>query len=280
MEERCYQIGGLCIRMSGCAFRENTALASFRTEKPMGTVLSYESEVVDEIVPPALPCVRQEGFETHYSDGTQTFRLLLRDGSKKPILSEQTVGSMHRVRLAREALPLWDSNLAMKLWRLQEKLLELNETFLHASMIAIDGKAILFTAQKQVGKSTQAALWEQYRGAEVINGDRALLRQKDGAWYACGSPYCGTSGICKQGQFPLAAVVILHQARENSVRPALARETAAAFLDGCTFDSAQKAQTEKILDTALSIFSAVPVLTLSCLPDRDAVHCLAEALKL
>lgn len=277
MEERFYKIGSICIHMRGCLFRENERLSGFRAEQPAGTVISYECSLQDKIPLPDNAFEMSTPFEKYYPNtGT---RVLLRDGTAAPLLSEQIADGVHKIVLSRDALPLWDSNLAMKLWKLPEQLLKQDEIFLHASMIAVDGKAILFTAQKQIGKSTQAALWEQYRGAEIINGDRALLWKKDGIWFACGSPYCGTSKICKPGVFPLSAIVLLHQAKENAVRKSSAKEAAVAFLDGCTFNSEIREQTEHILDTATNIFSHIPIYSLYCLPDKSAVDCLASALQ-
>ena len=58
-----------------------------------------------------------------------------------------------------------------------------------ASFIRWQGRGILFSAPSGTGKSTQANLWVQHQGAEVINGDRAALRQVGGRWQAFGLPY-------------------------------------------------------------------------------------------
>ena len=75
---------------------------------------------------------------------------------------------------------------------LAQMLLPQNAFFLHSSFISVDGKAVLFSAPCGTGKSTQAALWEKHRQAEIINGDKAGLLVENGV-YACGVPFCGTS---------------------------------------------------------------------------------------
>ncbi len=49
----------------------------------------------------------------------------------------------------------------------------------HCSYILHQNRAILFAAPSGTGKSTQAALWEKYRGAEIIIGDRGLLFRRN-----------------------------------------------------------------------------------------------------
>lgn len=278
MEERFYQIGGMCVRMSGCLYRESAPLSPFRTNTPGEVTENYIVEAVPQLTLPQGATVEAGRHELTVSENGQAVRYLLRDGTNAPLLSETVCGKDHTVRLAEATLPLWDSNLVMKLWQLPQRLFAMGEIFLHASMVEYRGEAILFTGQKQIGKSTQAALWEQYQKAEVINGDRALLRKDGGQWYACGSPYCGTSKICKNGCFPLRAVVLLSQAKENTVRRATAHEAIAAFLDGCTFDAGSRTQAGYVMDCALDLYAKTAVLKLACLPEVSAVECLLQAL--
>ena len=48
------------------------------------------------------------------------------------------------------------------------------------------GKAIAFSGPSGVGKSTQAEIWKQCFQADILNGDRALLRKADQGWKAYG----------------------------------------------------------------------------------------------
>lgn len=199
------------------------------------------------------------------------------EGSHAPLLTRRkTAENRYEVCLEKDCICLYDTNLVLKLLDLPRLLLSCGGVFLHASFIRYRETGILFTAEKQVGKSTQAALWKKYRRAEIVNGDRGLLRRINGKWMACGSPYCGTSGICRNRVLPLRAIVILQQGPQNVIHAASARETAAAFLSGCTFDP--ETQSEQILDLALGLWKTVPVFHLSCLPEESAVACLEQTL--
>ena len=101
---------------------------------------------------------------------------------------------------------------------LAESLLFLDSLLMHASYIEVDGEAILFTAPCGTGKSTQAELWRKFAGATVINGDKAGVSCIDGRFFACGVPFCGTSGICENKTLPLKAIVELGQSKQNTVR--------------------------------------------------------------
>lgn len=97
-------------------------------------------------------------------------------------------------------------------------LLEYNTLLLHASFIVRNnGKAVLFSGESGVGKSTQANLWQSTRAAKIINGDRAAIKFENNKWYACGVPFCGSSKICSDGKFELEACIILSQSKETNV---------------------------------------------------------------
>ena len=59
-----------------------------------------------------------------------------------------------------------------------EKMPEYDTFMFHASAVAVDGAAYLFTANSGTGKSTHTRLWREYLGerAVMINDDRPLIR--------------------------------------------------------------------------------------------------------
>lgn len=87
--------------------------------------------------------------------------------------------------------------------------------FVHASLVEMPGQGgVMFVGRSGIGKTTQARLWEQFRGAEIINGDKVFLTlDEDGRGVtAHGSPWCGSSPYKLNRATPLRGIVVLDQA--------------------------------------------------------------------
>ncbi len=151
---------------------------------------------------------------------------------------------------------------------------------LHASLIKYGHSAIAFTGPSGIGKSTQAALWERILGAELINGDRAALRFTPSGWIAYGSPYAGTSGVYKNENAKLAAIVVLRQAEENRLRRLTGAESFSHIYAQFSVHRWDKTFVAKATDLCLQMLADVPVYLLECRPDEDAVWLTKEGLNL
>ena len=151
---------------------------------------------------------------------------------------------------------------------------------LHSSLVRrAEGDAILFTAPSGTGKSTQAALWEQFAGAETINGDRSLLRRVDGAWTAFGSPFAGTSGIYRRDQAEVRAIIVLRQAPENTIRRLSAAEAFRAVYSESVLPRWHQDAHQRVISLVTEIVSEVPVYLLACTPDARPVTLLKKTLE-
>ena len=276
-----YCIGDLRFSVIAPAYPEQPNLTAFRVEggSPDDPCLRITPGEPQEVT--HLPCVSKTNFEARYRRGDERVRLFFREDNTGGLLlraEDRPNGDCDAV-LAEDALSSLGGKLILLLMEIPQRLLKRGAVFLHASMIEVNGRAILFTAKKQTGKSTQAELWRVHRGARILNGDRALLQRKGGQWYAMGSPYCGTSDYCEKAELPLAAVVQLSQAKENRVSRLTAKAAVAAFLEGSTYEPDDPQQTGAVMDLALSAFAQVPFYHLACLPDETAVACLGDVLK-
>ena len=186
----------------------------------------------------------------------------------------------NRVQLTvREADWGWSTD-HLRLWStlsLPQLLLHFQTLIFHASYIVSNGRAILFTAPSRTGKSTQAELWRKFRNAHVVNGDKAgvTLRERP---MAHGVPFSGTSGICENVSAPLAAVVSLSQAPENTVRRLGPSQAVAALCPNVFVDQAIAEEWALALQLLLDVAASVSVYALACTPDVRAVETLEQAL--
>lgn len=271
--ERGYSIGGLQFSVCAPDHKEAEYFAPFRNDGGSPD-MSFHFRFAENITPPALPHLRTHFNEEYYGDGSVwTIRA---DG--KMLMKCTRTGNTADVEFDASHPDYFGDHVVLTAMRLPQLMLEHGGVFLHASYIIYNSRAILFTADKQVGKSTQATLWKKYMGAEIINGDRALIRRIDGVLRAYGSPYCGTSKICKNAQAEIAAIVILGQAPENSIRRVSPKEALAALMSGISYDTDSRSDTEKCLDVCGGLVSELPFFRLDCLPDKSAVDILYKAI--
>lgn len=148
---------------------------------------------------------------------------------------------------------------------------------LHSAYIVTPAsEAILFSGPSGIGKSTQAALWEQFGGARIVNGDRALL--DTGKKTANGIFYSGTSGICRNVTAPIRAIVLLGQSDENRVSVPSPQAAFASVLSQCAYYAWDTLSAIRMTECAARLVSNVPVLRFDCLADASAVSMLQERL--
>ena len=149
----------------------------------------------------------------------------------------------------------------------------------HCSFIEFDGRAILFTAPSETGKSTQAELWRRHRGARIINGDRAAIRWDGSQLLAEGLPFCGSSEHCENASLPIGAIVYLAQAPRTSIRRMGGYEAFSRIWEGVCVNTWDRSDMERVSDLVQKLATFVPVYYLPCTPDESAVTALEQALE-
>lgn len=150
---------------------------------------------------------------------------------------------------------------------------------LHAALVDWNSKGILFVGPSGIGKSTQAQLWTALEGAQILNGDRAILRYQDGQYVAWGSPYAGTSRIYQNRCVSVETIVILSQGPENILKPVGGVQAISKILRECTALTWNHAFMSSLMDELMSIVQKIPVYHLTCTPDHRAVDILKQELK-
>lgn len=282
---RNYRFGDMIFRYTGPAFR--------------GTALEERFRIKEEVTEEATAVIVATTVSEQELSEKNAETLVRFERGDVPFYVTEDIGNIRRIYVADTLFTYFSWNIILGHFRLPYYALRRGGAFLHSSMISVDGKAVLFTAEKQVGKSTQARLWKEYRGAETVNGDRAMLYPEyaseplsgmaadkgEHCWMAASTPYCGTSKISENKVLPLKAVVILSragwegtQADAPSVRKATPMECVKALFDGCTFKSADREDVEAMFALSEDIVKSVQFLKLYGTLGEDSVAALESAL--
>jgi len=263
-------------------------MALFEEDGSNAASKRYELEVADDLV----PVVQQ--FGTEYPDAKQILRpnmqLLVAADKECRIVKLAGVpapyavhieesAELTRVWVKREIVPhLAIDTIFGSLLGLEKVVLRDNAIILHSAYMCREGKAVLFSAPSETGKSTQAGLWERYRGTRQINGDRSLLVREESGWYAHGWPICGSSEICHNECYPIQAIVMLYQAKENVIRSLGPAEAMKKVMSQITINMWNTEFQMKVMDLIQQLIAEVPVYELGCDISEDAVKCLESVL--
>lgn len=172
--------------------------------------------------------------------------------------------------------------LPMKLLDLlsfEKVLMKYNGMILHSSFIKYNNYAILFSGSSGVGKSTQANLWKKIKSAEIINGDRSILRYIDNEWQVFGSPYCGSSGIYENDEAKLKVIVVLEQAKENKIEEMSIIEKYKFILSQIAVNTWNEDDMKKATTLIENLIKSTLIIKLKCLPDENSVNILYKYLE-
>ena len=169
--------------------------------------------------------------------------------------------------------PVFTSLLA-----LERRLIRSNALILHCAYIRHNGRAILFSAPSETGKTTQANLWKKHRNSETVNGDRALLQRIDNNWFARGWPVCGTSEDCCNEDTPIRAIVMLSQGTEDNLSILSPITAFSQLYSQITVNTWNKDFVQRNTDLIAELVQQVPVYHLRCTISENAVKCLESAL--
>lgn len=162
-----------------------------------------------------------------------------------------------------------------------KKLLDFDGMMLHASAIAVDGKAYLFSADSGVGKSTHTRLWRQLLGEErviVLNDDKPAMRKENGIWYAYGTPWSGKHGINQNLCYPIGGICFLERAQINKIEPYEGADMVFQFMKQTyRYDNDLQVRL-KILAYIDSLVKHIPIWRLQCNMEESAAVLAYEAM--
>lgn len=283
MMERYYSFAGVDVCIScpeDLMFMGQRRLAAFETE-PRTDAHVFRFQRIPDLSEPGLPLVSDGDSMLVYSDGNSQVRYLgyIRDTWESAYLRAEHREKKHNIQMKASLFPReMDVTPVLNALAAEHLVLEAGGVVLHASYIVYHGKAILFTAPSGTGKSTQADLWKNLRGAEIINGDRTVIRVVAGQATACGIPFSGSSDYCENVMAPLAAIVYLDQAPKTRITRLTGFQAFRRVWEGCSVNTWDRADVGKATGIVEAIISRVPVYYMPCTPDETAIAALEGVL--
>jgi hypothetical protein len=144
---------------------------------------------------------------------------------------------------------------------------------LHGAVISDGTNGYAFTADSGVGKTTHVKLWKKAFGDEIsiINGDKPIIRKREGKWYAYGTPWCGKEGWNINTSVPLAGLCFLRRGETNTIKPYNAAKAIADIFPQLLIpkDPVELTSTLELLD---SLLTDVPLYELYCTISEEAAH--------
>lgn len=160
-------------------------------------------------------------------------------------------------------------------------LLDFDGMMLHASAVALDGQAYLFSGQSGIGKSTHTGLWQQTFGEKVklFNDDKPALRRLDGTWYAYGTPWSGKHGININMKVPIAGICFLKRGEENKIRRLSPTEALPQVLAQTLRKLKDRERLSLMLTTVDKLVKEVPIYELYNRPEAEAARLSYETMR-
>ena len=162
------------------------------------------------------------------------------------------------------------------------KLINFDGFILHSSAVALEGKAYLFSAPCGTGKSTHAALWQQFFGADkavIINDDKPAIRLIDGIFNVFGTPWSGKTDLNQNIRVPLQGICFLEQATGNRIQRIDNKEAIKLLLNQ-TLRPKDRERMTMLLDILDRLLLQIPVYKMGCNISREAVELSCHTMRL
>ena len=137
---------------------------------------------------------------------------------------------------------------------------------MHASSVALNGRAWVCTGVSGAGKTTISRLAPPH--AHILTDEMSFIRPEDGRYAVHGTPFSGELGRPGENlSAPLAGVFLLAQGPENRIDQLSQAEAVRALMANILYFARDDALTARVFDNAIALAAQVPVRKLTFFPD-------------
>ena len=150
----------------------------------------------------------------------------------------------------------------------------------HGSVISMGEKAYVITANSGVGKTTHTRLWLDVfsEQADILNGDKPIIRLIDGKPFACGTPWKGKEAYGKNAMLVVGGIAFLSRSETNKAEIISPAEAATRFMSQIYLPKKSKSALIKTMRLADRVIGGVRLVSLQCNMEREAALVCKRAL--
>ena len=160
-----------------------------------------------------------------------------------------------------------------------ERLPEFDGFVFHGAAVTVKGMGFIFAAPSGTGKTTHISLLLKNYPDEVkiVNGDKPIVRKINGEWRVCSTPWAGKEGWKVNTTAPLAGIVLVERAEDNSICAVSPEENFDAVMRQVYIpkDAVACSMTLSLVD---EMSEKVKFYRLGCNMDAAAAKCSYDAL--
>ena len=145
--------------------------------------------------------------------------------------------------------------------------------YMHSAAVLYENKVYLFVAPSGTGKSTHIALWKQLLRdrVTVLNGDKPILRRREGKIYVYGTPWRGKEGWGSNAKGELGGIYLLQRSSDNYIKEIPFYQAVGALVGATIYPTELDGRT-KVLDFLELMAAQAKVAELHCNADLSAVR--------
>lgn len=223
----------------------------------------------------SISCRNQEQEEVHYSVGNAVYSLpeqgwLFEERGASPEALILASNDYRDLRISEGAAATQASLMRLVRLPLECRFAHQGILSFHAACVEEGGRAVCFTGDSGVGKSTRAQAWVKTLGAEFISGDRPAIRLEEDACTACGVPWDGKKQIFRNVERPLHAILEVRRAPFTRLRRLSADQAFQVLVCQCFIPMWDEDTAALAMGNVWRLSRAVPVYRLFCGPDTEA----------
>ena len=148
---------------------------------------------------------------------------------------------------------------------------------LHAACVDLDGEAFAFSGPSGIGKSTRANVWINTFGAELISGDRPMIRTDRPE--AFGVPWDGKEHCFRNAHFPLSVICDVRRSDSVYVRKMTFAQKRRLLMQQCFLPMWDTDTAAIQIMNIVRLASRAKIVRVFCGPREDDMKALRQALE-